>query len=102
MEILMEWFHYGESDLFFIGISIIVVSALLPVNRNKLKSSWFRVLTYFAIYAVSEVVGSLFSRYISISWTVLYLLLFIGGTALSITVGRTFRLLLTHFLGTKR
>lgn len=101
MTILAEWFHYGESDLFFIGIAIIVVSILFPVYRNKMKNSWFRVLIYFAIYAISEVVASFIWKYISISWTVIFLLLFIGGASLSITVGRTIRLLLTYFVGMK-
>ena len=35
MELLREWFIWGESDLFIFGVIIIVIAAFFPLRLEK-------------------------------------------------------------------
>ena len=36
MELLREWFIWGESDLFIYGVIIIVIAAFFPLRLEKI------------------------------------------------------------------
>lgn len=37
MELLREWFIWGESDLFIYGVIIIVIAAFSPLKLEKMR-----------------------------------------------------------------
>ena len=94
MELLREWFVWGQSDLFFYGVIIIAVAALLPLRAEKQR--WDRILitACLMVYVVCELVVTFWSQ----NWARGYLCLFLGGIAFSIAVGRLFKMAWIKFL----
>lgn len=89
MELMKEWFLWGESDLFFYGIGVIIISGLLPQQKNN----WITG-GCFAVYAVCELVVTFRFQ----NWLFAYICLFAGGIALSIGVGRMIRTMVSFWL----
>lgn len=87
MELLREWFLWGESDLFFYGIGIIAISGLLPLNPKKQKNYWI-IGGCFIVYVVCELVVTFWFR----NWLFAFICLFVGGIALSIALGRIIKI----------
>ena len=79
MEIFKEWFVWGESDLFFPGVILLLIFVLLPWREGEKKRN--------AIYWVCETIVS----YYPPGGALQYILLFVGGIALAITYGRVIR-----------
>ncbi len=87
MELLREWFLWGESDLFFYGIGIIIISGLFPLNPKKQKNYWI-IGCCLMVYVVCELVVTFWFR----NWLFAYICLFVGGIALSIALGRIIKM----------
>lgn len=86
MELLREWFLWGESDLFFFGIGIIIIFALFPIKLKKRENGGI-IGGCFIIYAVCELVVTFWFQ----NWMFTYICLFVGGIALSVALGRIIR-----------
>lgn len=93
LNVFPEWFIYGESDLFFFGIGLLLVGILLPWRREtqKLHLTWMAVL--FAVYLASEAVLALLPG----SYLAELLLVFLGGGCLAVAAGRLIRFLIVQF-----
>ena len=88
MQLLREWFIWGESDLFFYGIAIILLSALFPWKGEKPRRHVLIILICLAVYVGSELVVTFWWH----NWLYAYLCLFLGGIGFSIALGRLIRL----------
>lgn len=97
MELLREWFVWGESDLFFYGICIIIIAALLPWKPEKSQKNKCVIAVCLAIYAVCELVVTFWFQ----NWFCAYICLFSGGIAFSIAVGRTAKIAWLKLLNKK-
>ena len=51
MELLREWFMWGESDLFIFGVIIIVIAAFFPLRLEKNRKNRIIIVACLAIYA---------------------------------------------------
>lgn len=91
MELLKEWFWWGESDLFFWGIGLIVISALVPPMKKR--ADCVIVTACFALYVLCELEVSLDFN----NWLLGYICLFLGGAALSAALGRIIRMIWNKF-----
>ena len=91
--ILEEWFHWGESDLFFVGIGLILAGVLLPFHKESPKRHLFRALALIGIYLLAELALSFLPR----SYMSELALLFLGGGCLSIGCGRLVRWVIERF-----
>ncbi len=89
MEILREWFLWGESDLFFYGMIIILIAVLFPWRYEKQQKHYLIIILCLITYGISEWVVTCWSK----SWLLAFLFLFIGGIALSIAIGRILKFL---------
>lgn len=90
MELAKEWFLWGESDLFIYGIILTVFAAVFSKTENKVKNLKLLILC-LSIYAVCELVVTFWFH----NWTVGYISLFMGGTALSLALGRIIKTVLS-------
>ena len=88
MEILKEWFVWGESDLFLYGIGIVIFSALLPCREAAKRKNCGMIACLLVIYAICESVVTLWPQ----NWFYGFLCLFLGGIALSAAIGRILRM----------
>ena len=84
MELLAEFF---ESDLLYIGIAAVILSALLPWKNAK--RNYTITATCFALYVIAELTVS----FLTANSLVVILSLFLGIICLSIAVGRIIKLL---------
>lgn len=84
MELLREWFLWGESDLFFLGVGILILSMLFPWAQNKNRKNGWIIAGCMVVYGICELVVTFFFQ----NWLRAYLCLFVGGIALSIALGR--------------
>lgn len=94
MELLREWFIWGESDLFIYGIIIIAISAFFPLKLEKRKRNYFVIAVCLTIYVVCEIVVTFWFQ----NWLRAYVCLFLGGIAFSIAVGRMVKIVWVRFL----
>lgn len=94
MELLREWFIWGESDLHIYGIIIIVIAAFFPLKLEKKQRNYSIIAACFAIYVVCELVVTFWFQ----NWLRAYVCLFLGGAAFSIAVGRIFKMVWVRFL----
>ncbi|MBQ7801419.1 MAG: hypothetical protein IJ375_03740 [Oscillospiraceae bacterium] len=85
MELLREWYFWGESDLFFVGIALIVIGALLPWRSDKF--NWTAAAICAGMYILCELLVTFWQG----GWLLFFVFLFAGGIALSIAVGRILR-----------
>lgn len=88
MEILREWFLWGESDLFFVGVAFVIVFILLPWKIENNALNYLSILIGLVLYALAELVVSVWYPNAMSA----YICLFVGGFALSAAVGRVLRL----------
>ncbi len=88
MELLREWFVWGESDLFFYGIGIIVVTMLLPWAQKKSRKNYGIIVSCLIVYGVCELIVTFWFQ----NWLRAYICLFVGGIALSIAIGRIIKI----------
>lgn len=91
MELLREWFWWGESDLFFLGIGLIVFSALVPWKKNR--ANYMIIAACFALYALCEFEVTFDFN----NWLLGYICLFLGGAVLSAALGRIIRMIWNKF-----
>lgn len=87
-QVIDKWFHWGTGSLFFLGIAIIVVAAVVPWDPYAKRQHLLVVFTLLALYLLSEIVALATAR----SPFVHLLFLMIGGVSLSIAVGRLIRM----------
>ena len=87
MEIFKEWFVWGESDLFFPGVILLLIFVLLPWREGEKKRNAIVIICAMVIYWVCETIVS----YYPPGGAFQYILLFVGGIALAITYGRVIR-----------
>ena len=73
MEIFRAWFVWGESDLFFPGVILLLIFVLLPWREGEKKRN-----------AIGRQVVDIVANYAPVSGI-------IGGIALAITYGRVIR-----------
>lgn len=91
MELLREWFWWGESDLFFLGIGLIVISALVPWKKNR--ANYVIIAACFALYVLCELEVTFDFK----NWLLGYTCFFLGGAALSAALGRIIRMIWIKF-----
>lgn len=89
MELLREWLVWGESDLFFYGIGLIVISAFLPWKANKSLKNYLIIAACIIVYGICELVVTFWFQ----NWLRGYICLFVGGTTLSIAIGRFIKMI---------
>lgn len=94
MELLREWFLWGESDLFFYGICMIIVAAFLPWKYGKDRKNYRIIAASFTIYFVCELTVTFWFQ----NWFRAYICLFLGGAAFSTGIGRTAKMIWLKFL----
>ena len=87
MEIFRAWVVWGESDLFFPGVILLLIFVLLPWREGEKKRNAILIICSVVVYWVCETVVS----YYPPGGALQYLLLFVGGIALAITYGRVIR-----------
>ena len=93
LSILPEWFRWGESDLFWIGIALIIIGVVLPFHKESQAGHLFRALALLAVYAAAELaLAKLPGTYLSE-----LLMLFIGGGCLAVGCGRLVRWVIELF-----
>lgn len=89
MEIFQEWFVWGESDLAYFGVGILALFILLPWRENQRKQNGVFIAVTLVVYGICEGIVS----YARPSWGVGYVLLFVGGVALAMALGRVVRMI---------
>lgn len=89
-KILTEWFIWGESDLFFKGIFIMLIAFLLPVTEYYTIKKRAKIsVVCIGVYVVSEIIMS----YLVNDFFSVILLLLIGGGVLTFGIGGLLRVL---------
>ncbi len=89
-KILTEWFVWGESDLLFKGIVIMLIAFLLPVTEYYTIKKRAKIsVVCIGVYVVSEIIMS----YLVDDFFSVILLLFIGGGVLNFGIGGLLRVL---------
>ena len=83
MEIFRAWFVWGESDLFFPGVILLLIFVLLPWREGEKKRNAILIICSVVVYWVCETIVS----YYPPGGALQYLLLFVGGIALAILFG---------------
>ena len=97
MELLREWFLWGESDLFIFGVIIIVIAAFFPLRLEKNRKNRIIIVACLAIYAMCELVVTFWFQ----NWLRAYVCLFLGGIAFSIAAGRIAKMVWVKYLVNK-
>lgn len=85
MEILQEWFAVGESDLYLLGYALIFAMIAMPAKKEKYGADFALMGIGFLVYVLCEFIMTVI---VPASYSTEFLLLFIGGTAFSVSVGR--------------
>lgn len=88
MGLLQEWFLWGESDLFFYGVAIILISIFFPWKKEKKRRHYLIILICLIVYGISELVVTFWWQ----NWMCTYVCLFAGGIAFSIALGRIIKM----------
>ena len=91
MELLREWYLWGESDLLPYGVIIILLAAMSP-GMSRPHSSRLTA-GCLIVYGICELVVTFYAHH---NWTLGFLCLFAGGAALSVAIGRLIRLAWTN------
>lgn len=89
MEIFQEWFVWGESDLAYFGVGILLLFILLPWREYQKKQNGILIAGAFVVYAICEGIVS----YACPSGVWEYVFLFVGGAALAVALGRVIRMI---------
>ena len=89
LNVFPEWFLYGESDLFFFGIGLLLVGLLLPWHKETQKRHLIRMATLLAVYLAAEALLALLPG----SYLAEILLVLLGGGCLAVAAGRLLRCL---------
>ena len=97
MELLREWFIWGESDLFIFGVIIIVIAAFFPLRLEKNRKKLIKIVAFLAIYDMSEI----FVKFWFQNRLRAYVCLFLGGIAFSIAAGRIAKMVWVKYLVNK-
>ena len=93
LNVFPEWFIYGESDLFFFGVGLILVGILLPWRRETQKRHITWMVVLFAAYLASEAV----LHFLPGNYMAEFAMVFLGGGCLAVAVGRLIRFLIVQF-----
>ncbi len=87
LNVFPEWFIYGESDLFFFGVGLILVGFLLPWRRETQKRHITWMVVLFAAYLASEAV----LHFLPGNYMAEFAMVFLGGGCLAVAAGRLIR-----------
>lgn len=85
MEILQEWFAIGESDLYLLGYTLMLAMIAVPAKKEKFGTDFAFMGISFLVYVLCEFIMTVV---VPNSYSTEFLLLFVGGTAFSVSAGR--------------
>ena len=93
LNIFPEWFIPGESDLFWVGIILVVVGAVFPFHKESQRGHLFRALALLAVYALAEAA----LHFLPGNYMAEIAMVFLGGTCLAVGCGRLIRWVIELF-----